>query len=342
MEEPLVSIIMPTYNVEAYVGRAIDSVLNQTYQNWELIVVNDGSPDDSCKVVMEYVQKDRRIRLVDKENGGLSDARNYGLQYASGKFVHFFDSDDWIELDFYSRLVPIVKGNFDFVISGYSVDEVDSKENLKRRISKNCPTIEFPLADVDKYIDRLLPFLDFAWNKLYRLEFLRKNGLAFQKGLSRVEDCEFFSRVMECNPKFCTVDYVGYHYMVRPRKTLSNFFDERMLDDCRVRLEASCSIYRQMGCSLQKQRSLLSSCAESSIRAYLHQLFSIDGQVSLTYFWRHTKAILHSEDFRNVFVGSNLKSGILPFGISHSLTEMVYCLYYAKRLFKRIRCCLVK
>ena len=90
---PIVSIIMPTYNVEKYLPAAIDSVLRQSYQDWELLVVDDGSTDNSKEIALEYAQKDDRISVLHKDNGGLSDARNYGLSRAQGKYLHFFDSD---------------------------------------------------------------------------------------------------------------------------------------------------------------------------------------------------------------------------------------------------------
>ena len=96
---PKISIVMPMYRVEQYIEKAITSVLKQDFQDWELLVVNDGSPDKSREIASSIASGDNRIKILDKENGGLSDARNYGLDRAIGEFVHFYDSDDWIESD---------------------------------------------------------------------------------------------------------------------------------------------------------------------------------------------------------------------------------------------------
>ena len=91
---PVVSIVMPTYNVEEYIASAIESVLVQSFSDWELLIVDDGSTDNSNAVAQKYSMQDKRIKVLRKENGGLSDARNFGLERACGKYVHFFDSDD--------------------------------------------------------------------------------------------------------------------------------------------------------------------------------------------------------------------------------------------------------
>ncbi len=94
--KPLISIIIPVYNVEQYLHRCVDSVLNQTYKNLEIILVNDGSPDNCPFICDEYAKKDKRIIVVHKENGGLSSARNAGLEIVQGEYISFIDSDDWI------------------------------------------------------------------------------------------------------------------------------------------------------------------------------------------------------------------------------------------------------
>ena len=91
---PAISIIIPIYNVEKFLRRCLESVQNQTFQNWEAICVNDGSPDNSAKIVTEFAEKDKRFKLVNKENGGLSDARNVGMQHATGDYILYLDSDE--------------------------------------------------------------------------------------------------------------------------------------------------------------------------------------------------------------------------------------------------------
>lgn len=97
----LISVIVPVYNVENYLCKCVDSIINQTYNNLEIILVDDGSTDGSASICDEYVLKDSRVKVIHKENGGVSSARNIGIAEASGEYICFVDSDDWLELDYF-------------------------------------------------------------------------------------------------------------------------------------------------------------------------------------------------------------------------------------------------
>ena len=111
MKKELITIVIPVYKVEKYIDRCIKSVINQTYKNLEIILVDDGSPDNCPKICDEYAEKDKRIKVIHKKNGGLSDARNVGIEAAKGKYISFIDSDDWIEKDFIECLYKSIKKN---------------------------------------------------------------------------------------------------------------------------------------------------------------------------------------------------------------------------------------
>ena len=104
MEKDLISVIVPVYNIEKYLPRCIDSILDQTYKNWEAIFVNDGSTDNSLKILEEYKKSDGRIKIIDKKNAGSGAARNDGIETSKGKYIAFLDSDDWYEEDFLEKL----------------------------------------------------------------------------------------------------------------------------------------------------------------------------------------------------------------------------------------------
>ena len=106
---PLISVIIPVYNVQDYLARCLDSILAQTYQNLEIILVNDGSKDNSGAICDEYAARDDRVQVIHKENGGLSTARNAGLDLAAGEYLSFIDSDDWIASDAYEHLMNLVE-----------------------------------------------------------------------------------------------------------------------------------------------------------------------------------------------------------------------------------------
>ena len=220
---PKLSIVMPMYGVELYIEKAIKSVINQDFQDWELLVVNDGSLDKSREIAVSLASTDNRIKVLDKVNGGLSDARNFGLNQCRGEYVHFFDSDDWIEQDFYSNLLNEVY-EYDLIICGYKVDnEIKSIERIgyKGELSDVVDNSSYHFVST---------YLNFAWNKLFRRSFLVKNSLYYEKGLYRIEDAEFMMRFMNCAPKVKLVEYTGYHYMVRNTTTLSTVFDYEIID----------------------------------------------------------------------------------------------------------------
>ena len=120
MSDPLLSVIVPVYKVEPYLNRCIDSIVSQTYRNLEIILVDDGSPDNCGRICDEYAAKDPRIQVIHQENGGLSAARNSGLDAASGEWYAFVDSDDWIDCDMYKNLISLAETmDADIVESGY-------------------------------------------------------------------------------------------------------------------------------------------------------------------------------------------------------------------------------
>jgi glycosyltransferase involved in cell wall biosynthesis len=127
-----ISIIVPVYDVEKYLKKCVDSILNQTFKDFELILVDDGSPDNSGAICDQYAEKDSRVRVIHKENGGLSDARNAGIEVARGKYLGFVDSDDFVNEDMYKQLyTSIIENNADLSICGI-FDLYEGKTPIKK------------------------------------------------------------------------------------------------------------------------------------------------------------------------------------------------------------------
>lgn len=219
-----ISVIMPVYNVEKYIGRAIESVLSQDYRNLELIVVNDGSTDNSAKIAERYSESDSRLRLVHKKNGGLSDARNFGMDHASGDYLIFIDSDDYWAINMLKPLVAFAESsNLGVALFGYIADFYDSRDELTRSVH----TIE-PEKIIDKKIAhpsvniQHKQLLGYAWNKLYRTSLVRDNHLFFENGLSYIEDIIFNEKVYRLAERIGFHAEAGYHYSQRHRETLGS------------------------------------------------------------------------------------------------------------------------
>lgn len=237
--DPKVSIVMPMYRVERYIEKAIQSVLDQDFQDWELLVVNDGSTDGSRDIASMMAASDERIKILDKENGGLSDARNYGLDRAIGEFVHFYDSDDWIEPDFYSTLLSGIE-DFDLVVCGY---KVDNEKSVTERMGYTGELSHVVCPSLGNLVGN---YLNFAWNKLFKRSFLVENALYYEKGLYRIEDSEFMMRFLNSAPRVKMIEYSGYHYMVRNTATLSKFFDGNIFNHLRRCISIRAHIYKHL------------------------------------------------------------------------------------------------
>ena len=211
---PKVSVIVPIYNVEKYLEKCINSLLSQTLEDIQIILVNDGSKDNSGNITREYEKNNKnRIIYVEKENGGLSDARNYGLKYATGDFIAFLDSDDYIEKNAYEEMYnKAIEENADYV----ECDFIWEFPN-KIRVDKQYPY---------KNKKEMLSFVRVvAWNKLIKRQLITDNNLEFPKGL-RYEDVEFTYKLIPFVNKFAYVDKPFIHYVQR-EGSIANVQNER-------------------------------------------------------------------------------------------------------------------
>ena len=211
---PKVSVIVPIYNVEKYLEKCINSLLSQTLEDIQIILVNDGSKDNSGNIAKEYEKNNKnRVIYVEKENGGLSDARNYGLKYATGDFIAFLDSDDYIEKNAYEEMYnKAIEENVDYV----ECDFIWEFPN-KIRVDKQYPY---------KNKKEMLSFVRVvAWNKLIKRQLITDNNLEFPKGL-RYEDVEFTYKLIPFVNKFAYVDKPFIHYVQR-EGSIANVQNER-------------------------------------------------------------------------------------------------------------------
>lgn len=209
-----ISIIVPVYNVQDYLERCIKSLINQTYKNIEIILVNDGSTDNSLEICNNYCNKDDRIIVINKENGGLSDARNYGICNATGDYILFVDSDDYIELDSCEKFESIVKNNImiDVVTSNAKVVDNNEISYLKHTCYSKynfSNGIDYLSHEIKNNSMSMASVLN-----LYNLKFIKDNNLYFKKGILH-EDEEFTPRVFLKSKNIIHLDYCFYNYILR-------------------------------------------------------------------------------------------------------------------------------
>lgn len=221
MEDKKVSIAIPIYNVENYLDRCVKSIVNQTYKNLEIILVDDGSTDGCGKICDEWVKKDNRIKVVHKSNGGLSSARNAGLANATGDYIMFEDSDDWIEAELVERCVKRIENDkSDIVIFGYRKVDEQGKTMWDFTFGNETYSKNEIIEDLHKRI--LEMSYGYAWNKLYDLKFLKESGLEFDSSIIDREDLVFNMQLLSHIRKISYLEYVGYNYLQRNTSLLHN------------------------------------------------------------------------------------------------------------------------
>lgn len=202
----MISVVVPVYQVENYLHRCVDSILNQTYRDLEVILVDDGSPDDSSVICDEYAEKDSRVKVIHQKNAGAAAARNVGLRNAKGDFVAFVDADDWLEKDMYQRLSDaLISQNADIACSGCYVDEKDSSEALTIDVLKYNSPKEFLQGAITGQNHALIAL----WSKLYRRQVF--DGVSFVEGITS-DDCVIAIDICAKQPKLVILSEAYYHY----------------------------------------------------------------------------------------------------------------------------------
>ena len=207
---PKVSVVIPVYNVEQYLRQCLDSVVNQTFKDIEIIVVNDCSPDNSLKIIEEYKQKDERFVIVDlKKNVGLGSARNEGMKLAKGKYITFIDSDDWVSKDFVESLYETIEKNQYDVISPdfYEYNNITQKITESRR-PENLYNIPISTIKIKQKVlfNEGIHYV----RKIFRLQFLKDNNIFFK--LNKIEDTLFTWEVILKTNKFMFINNKIYFY----------------------------------------------------------------------------------------------------------------------------------
>lgn len=218
----MISIIVPIYNVEKYLEECLFSIQNQTYKDFECIMVNDGSPDNSAEIAQRFVDSDSRFRLIHQENGGLSVARNTGLRYVKGDYITFIDSDDMVQESMLDTLLSYMKEEVDIVECRYYSD-------LNSLIGPENTNILFQGKGKDALEALVLKknLSHNTWAKLYRKECF--DNLFFPEGLN-YEDLYMYMKQLKNGHKIVRIDYVGYFYRINEQSIMNANFSKKNLD----------------------------------------------------------------------------------------------------------------
>ena len=273
---------MPFYNVEQYIDQAIKSVLNQTYEDFELIMINDGSTDHSQSIIHSYLS-DSRLKLIDTENAGVSAARNDGIKEAKGTYISFIDSDDEIDINFLMRMMEKVKSNpADIVMCGYFKEQLNEDESLKSQVPVQMKagnyTRENPpdwKVDADQ-----LAMMGYIWNKLYKREILTKHLIQFNEEMNFLEDIDFNTLVFKASQTFIVIEECLYHYKRRSRTSLVSTFRSNDFDMQLQSILNRQEIMQEWGSSASKAEQAVAYLHVHTVKGYCVNLFLNKNQLT--------------------------------------------------------------
>ena len=245
---PKVSIIVPVYNAECYLRKCLDSIINQDFKDWELLLIDDGSTDTSLSICQKYSKFDNRIFVFHKDNGGVSSARNYCLKEAKGEWIAFVDADDWLEPNYLTDLLQCEDS--DMVIGGYKNEQHNNKITDKRK------TLE--IKDIDFSEKETNKIFYFPWRRIYRKNIIYANNICFDEKMRLSEDtcftiyylafCKRIGLSSECNYIYRTNDSSKY---------ILNY--EEFKTHCDKLKEAVVSFFTKTGISLSNIEQNISS-----------------------------------------------------------------------------------
>lgn len=233
MKESLISIIVPCYNVDAFLEKCINSIIYQTYNNWELILIDDGSSDNTLKICKKYSTLDKRIKVIHKKNEGVSVARNVGIDIANGEWITFLDSDDWMELDTLESCINKITNNVDLIQFNHYYN-YPNKE-IKRKAFNPSIIKREGIEIKDFLLDTFTPYYDIkknniytgpirgVWAKFYKLSIIKEYNIRFILGLKIAEDSLFCYDYMSHCKKIIFYNEYKIHYRVHGKSIMQKF-----------------------------------------------------------------------------------------------------------------------
>lgn len=267
---PFVSVVMPVYNAECYLEKSIMSVLNQTFNDFELILVNDCSKDNSAQICQKYAMSDQRVKFVDlAENVGAGRARNKGIEVATGIYLTFVDSDDEMATDLYEKVVSATEnGKMDMVVWGVTERYYDTEGRL---YSENKLFLENKKCTEGKEVSKVVFLLEkktilgYQWNKFYKKSIVDKNNIRFEKAIL-YEDYFFTMNVIDYVQSLSVIGYTGYYYNKRVNESVTHQFVKEYFDLSKRRVEIMLQYV--------KNRQLGKEALDTLGNIYLRYIFS--------------------------------------------------------------------
>lgn len=255
-----VSVVVPVYNIEHYLENMINSILIQDFDNYELLLIDDGSTDRSGLICNEIANKDDRVQVFHIANGGVSNARNFGLAKAAGEYIYFADSDDFLESGMFNHFATIVnKDQPDIVMCGSL--QINEKRNTSTVVAPHAEIYLNNRECISKYLDQIQLdemkcLIHYIWNKWYKREFLLKNHLSFSPKLSLGEDFVFNCNAIKVATDIYMIPNTFYHYFIR-NNSLVSAFQPKPWETRQILFNACKTLYESYGIWQSNEKAIL-------------------------------------------------------------------------------------
>lgn len=346
MQDVLVSVIVPVYNVESAIRHCVDSIREQKEQNIEIILVNDGSKDNSLEVCRELASLDDRVRVIDQPNGGAGAARNAGLEVSQGQYIYFVDSDDWIEPNMLEELLRLIRseGGFDVAICNYYIED---------EMGKTTEIHAFPLpkdpyfsADVPRCVIELerLSVFPYLWNRLYLKSIIDQFEVRFEPHFVTGQDLDFNLQYFSHVKRYAITNKALYHYLKQGSNSLCARYKQNlyeMISELSDRREA---FYHEIGISKtaeydnvypQKHVEYLHACIPNMFRKNAPLSFS-NRVVAMQQLFQNEKLITYMGAYRP----GNINGKLYQWFVKHQayrLATVIYSfLFFIRNRFERL------
>lgn len=318
MFQPLISIIVPCYNAEEYLHETLKSVLKQTYSNWELLLVDDGSKDHTPQICDEFASKDGRIKVIHKENGGVSSARNVALESVSGEWLTFLDGDDWFEEDALSTFLERME-DFDLIQFNHYYN-YPNKQVCRKSFGPN-PLVRSGNHLTTFLLDTFTPYYDECrnkvsvgairgvWGKFFKTSIIQKNRIRFIQKLTIAEDALFCYDYISCVQTVCLVNEYKLHYRVNASSIMQGYKAniEEINDEV---LKAY--VERSDTENPEYQAVLTAVLAECLFRTFRLKYFHKQSPLRLREIYESTQRLLETHYYMKILSYNNVS--VLPYG----------------------------
>lgn len=222
-KKPVFSVVIPIYNAEKYLLKTLNSVMEQDFQNFEVLLVDDGSSDSSANICLSFSNKDERFHFYHKSNGGVCSARNYGIEKASGEYILFIDSDDIVEPTMLSDcLKEIEKTGVDILLFGMQFD-IEKHGQIVKSYQKRSKPVVFEIKDLEKYYRKLYEnnYVTSMCNRITKTKLIRDNNLRFNEKITNYEDMAFSLECLQYAGKIESIEKCFYHYILHDELGMS-------------------------------------------------------------------------------------------------------------------------